>query len=68
MRRLRFERYNRRLTQSAVSIAARIPQPHLSQMELGRLTPTQAQLERLSDFFNVPPDALLREVTAVESR
>jgi transcriptional regulator with XRE-family HTH domain len=66
--RLRFERTHRRLSQAHASRAARIPQPTLSHIEIGRLIPTDKQLQRLADVFGVPPDDLLKDVVVLGPR
>ena len=63
--RLRFERHNKRLSQTVVAHLARIPQPTISSIETGRLKPTDAQLTRLADVFKVAPDELLRDVAVL---
>lgn len=63
--RVRFERTNRKLSQQAVASAAQIPQPALSQIEIGRLKPTSAQLSRLAAVFGVPPDELLKDIAVL---
>ena len=68
MLRIRFERTNQQLSQHAVASAARIPQPTLSLIELGRLHPTPTQLARLADVFKVAPDDLLKDIAVVGSR
>jgi transcriptional regulator with XRE-family HTH domain len=66
--RLKFERSNRKVSQTAVAQAARIPQPTLSSIEIGRLKPTEAQLERLAAVFGVAPDDLLTDVVVLGPR
>ncbi len=66
MLRVRFERTNLRLSQRHVAVATHIAQPTVSLIEIGRLVPTPEQLERLAVFFDVEPDALLRDVAMVE--
>jgi transcriptional regulator with XRE-family HTH domain len=63
--RIRFERTNRRLSQTCVANVARIPQPALSAIEVGRLRPTPAQLQRLAAVFGVAPDDLLKDVAVL---
>ena len=65
MTRLRFERQNKRLSQTGVARVARIPQPTLSSIEIGRLKPTEAQLVRLAAVFGVAPDDLLKDVVVL---
>lgn len=65
MLRIRFERTNQRLSQHAVALLARIPQPALSSIEIGRLKPTPAQLDRLAAVFRVAPDDLLKEIAVL---
>ena len=65
MLRLRFERTTRRLSQACVAEVARIPQPALSQIELGRLKPTPAQLQRLAAVFKVEASELLKEIAVL---
>lgn len=67
MRRIKFERTSRRLSQHAVASRTNIRQPIISRIERGRRLPTAAQLIRLSEFFNVAPDDLLKDV-AVASK
>lgn len=62
MLRLKFERQHRQLSQHAVASLAHIPQPQVSQIERGRLKPSEAQLRRLADVFHVPPTDLLIDV------
>lgn len=63
MKRLRFERLQRRLSQHHIARQARIPQPQISLIEIGRLRPTPEQLQRLAVVFNFSnPEDLLREV------
>jgi transcriptional regulator with XRE-family HTH domain len=62
VRRLTYERRHRRLPQRLVAAATHVPQPDLSQIEIGRLVPTRQQLQRLSAFYGVPPDDLLKDV------
>lgn len=65
MLRIRFERQNKHLSQRRVGRAARIPQPTLSSIEIGRLKPTEAQLARLAAVFGVKPDDLLRDIAVL---
>jgi transcriptional regulator with XRE-family HTH domain len=66
--RLKFERTNQKLSQHAIALAARLPQPVVSQIENGWLTPTPAQLQRLSRALRVAPDDLLKDVAVLGSR
>lgn len=68
MTRLKHERRKRRLSQTALGKAAGLPQPTLSQIERGRLLPTDEQLARLASFFDVLPGELLKEVVIIEVR
>jgi transcriptional regulator with XRE-family HTH domain len=63
MTRLQYERQQRGLSQAAVcERIAHLHQPMLSQIEIGRLVPTPAQLDALARFFNVnPPERLLEK-------
>ena len=65
MLRLKFERQNQQLSQMGVAHVARVPQPVISLIENGRLTPTRAQLLRLADVFHVAPDDLLKDVAVL---
>jgi transcriptional regulator with XRE-family HTH domain len=60
--RLQFERTNQRLSQAHVAHVAHIPQPTLSQIELGRLVPTPEELQRLAAVFGLTPSELLEPV------
>jgi len=62
MLRIHFERTRRGVSQTAIAVAAHIPQPTVSQIERGRLQPTPAQLDRLARVFRLEPEDLLREV------
>lgn len=62
MNRLKFERTNKRLSQTHVAHVAHIPQPTLSQIELGRLVPTPEELQRLAAVFGLTPSELLEPV------
>lgn len=62
MTRLQFERTNKRLSQTHVARVASIPQPTLSQIELGRLVPTPEELQRLAAVFGLMPRELLKPV------
>jgi transcriptional regulator with XRE-family HTH domain len=63
--RLRFERQNKRLSQTGLVIAAGIPQPTVSHIEIGRLRPTPAQLQRLAQVLHVAPEDLLVDVAVL---
>jgi transcriptional regulator with XRE-family HTH domain len=65
--RLKYERLQRRMSQSGVGAAARIHQPTVTLIENGRLIPTPAQLQRLANVFGLPPEALLKPIEIVES-
>lgn len=65
MLRLKFERQNKQVSQVSVALAARIPQPTLSLIELGRLSPTAKQLARLASVFGVDPDDLLKDIAVL---
>jgi transcriptional regulator with XRE-family HTH domain len=66
--RIKHERINRRLSQTVVAHAARIAQPTLSSIEIGRLKPTDAQLAHLAAVFKVAPDDLLTDVVVLGPR
>ncbi len=68
MTRLRHERRSRRLSQATLGGAIKIPQPTLSQIERGRLVPTDEQLAKLAAYFNLEPRELLKEIVVVEVR
>lgn len=68
MLRVRFERTNLKLSQAHVARAARIPQPTLSGIEIGRVVPTPDELQRLAVVFGVKPDELLRDVAMLGPR
>jgi transcriptional regulator with XRE-family HTH domain len=63
--RLKFERQNRQQSQMRVASVARIAQSVLSQIERGRLVPTDDELQRLAAVFGVPPDDLLKDVAVL---
>jgi transcriptional regulator with XRE-family HTH domain len=66
--RIRYERtLIRKLTQNEVGVLARIPQPVVSSIEIGRLKPTEKQLARLAAVFGVAPDDLLKDVVVMEA-
>jgi len=65
MLRLKFERQHKQLSQADVARLAKIPQPTLSLIELGRLSPTAEQLARLASVFDVKPTELLRDVAVL---
>lgn len=56
MLRIIFERQHQQISQTAVARLADIPQPTISQIERGRLKPTEAQLARLAAVFKVAAD------------
>ena len=62
MLRLQYERVSRRWTQGQLARIAGTHQSHVSLIELGRLTPTPDELDRLSRALGVAPAALLRPV------
>lgn len=66
MTRLKHERRSRRMSQQRLGRAVNIPQPTLSQIERGRLLPTDDQLLRLASALGVLPGELLKEVVVVE--
>jgi transcriptional regulator with XRE-family HTH domain len=66
--RLKFERQNKRLSQTRLACSAHIPQQHVSLIELGRLVPTPTQLQRLADVFKVKPEDLLKDVAMIGPR
>ena len=68
MTRLKFERLHRQLSQHAIASAASIAQPVVSQIENGRLKPTEKQLDRLAAVFSVGRDDLLKDVAVLGSR
>jgi transcriptional regulator with XRE-family HTH domain len=61
--RLRFERTNRRLSQKGLGALAGMPQHFVSFFEIGRMVPTDAELQRLSKVLGVPAEDLLKDVT-----
>jgi transcriptional regulator with XRE-family HTH domain len=63
MTRLRFHRLERGLTQSALATVVGLNRVTLSQIEIGRVNPTTAELARLSDVLGIPADRLLDPVT-----
>jgi transcriptional regulator with XRE-family HTH domain len=64
--RLRYERLSLGVSQNAIGLAARIPQPTFSSIEIGRLKPTPAQLQRLAEVFHVTPaEELLKDVVVL---
>jgi transcriptional regulator with XRE-family HTH domain len=66
MTRLRFHRLERGLTQSALATVVGLNRVTLSQIEIGRVNPTTAELARLSDVLGIPADRLLDPVTDPE--
>ena len=65
MTRLKFERTSRHLSQERLSRAARLHQTEVSQIDRGRLKPTDAQLRRLAEPLRVAPDDLLKDVAVL---
>lgn len=59
MLRLHYERLKRNLKQREVADLAKFNQSHLSLIELGRLQPTDEQLDRLSRFYGITPASVL---------
>lgn len=68
MTRLKHERRTRKMSQVRLGLDVRIPQPTLSQIERGRLLPTEEQRSSLALFLGIPPEDLLKEVVVVEVR
>ena len=66
MIRLKFERTRRGISQEALGTLARVHQPDIAQIELGRLIPRVAVLERLGRVLDVPPDQLLKPVEIIK--
>lgn len=62
MLRIRYERQIRKWTQGDLGDLSDIPQATVSLIEIGRLLPTPAQLDRLARALGVPASVLLREV------
>jgi transcriptional regulator with XRE-family HTH domain len=68
MTRLKFERTHRHFSQHDVATLAHIPQPQISQIERGILTPSHKQLARLAATFRFAPDELLKDVAFIGER
>ena len=68
MLRVKFERTSRQLSQHAVAALSRIPQPAVSAIERGVLTPNLDQLERLGAVFGVAPEDLLTNIVVLGPR
>ena len=64
MLRARFERLNQRLSIRAVARAARLSEPVVCLIELGRLVPTDDELTRIANALGLNPPSLL--LTLVE--
>ncbi len=63
MKRLRFERIERNLSQEKLAFLAKIPQPVISWIETGTWNPTPDQLAALAGVLHIdPPELLLQEV------
>ena len=62
MRRLRFLRLERRLSQRQVASLIRVTQPELSRIETGRMNPTDRELSALARLFNCAAEHLLDPV------
>jgi transcriptional regulator with XRE-family HTH domain len=62
MRRLKFIRMERRLSQAKVARMADMSQPTLSRIECGRYNPTDRESDALSRVFGHSPQFLLEEV------
>ena len=59
-------RLTRRLTQHQLAAMTRINQSHISLMEQGRLTPTDAQLEDMAMALDISPARVLMRTVVVE--
>ena len=59
-------RLTRRLTQNQLATLTGINQSHVSLMELGRLTPTQTQLEGMARALGIAPARVLMKAVVVE--
>ena len=59
-------RLTRRLTQHQLAAMTHINQSHISLMELGRLTPTDAQLEDMAMALGITPARVLMKPVVVE--
>ena len=68
MRRVKFLRIDRRLSQRKVSSLIGMSQSQLSCIESGRVNPTAAELEVLGRVLNCLPERLLDHVSAVPGR
>lgn len=62
MLRIKAERLRRKLTQQQVAVDNRMSYADVSRIENGRLIPYPGHLKRLSDYFNVSQEELLKEV------
>lgn len=67
MTRLEFERTRKGMSQGRLARLARFHQPLISQIERGRLLPTQAEAQRLAEALglDVQPEELLAQVVSV---
>jgi transcriptional regulator with XRE-family HTH domain len=61
MLRVEFERRKRGLTQSQLGKKANVPASDICRIEKGS-RPYPTHLKRLSDFFNIPANELVRKV------
>lgn len=63
---LRLFRLSRELTQTKLGKDCHIPASELGYMEQGRLTPTEQQASRLSEYFGVETALLFKQVDLIE--
>jgi transcriptional regulator with XRE-family HTH domain len=63
---LKFARLKRGLTQRHLGQLIHLPQPYISNIELGRWNPTASQLEILGRALGIAPEVLLQEIVLPE--
>ncbi len=61
---MRKRRLELELTQEQVAEAANMPQPHISALERGNMSPTISSIAKLAEALHCPPSALLSAETA----
>lgn len=62
MLRIKYERIRFGYNQTALAFYAGMSVSDISRIETGRLKPYPAQLEKLSNILDIPPDQLLKEI------
>lgn len=67
MKRMTFERVNRRWNQRDLAKQTGIHSTYISCFESGRMNPTTTELAKLSSALGVPGDRLFEEVVLADS-